>query len=99
LQWVSDSAPDPSIRELARLRLAQLLLDMNELDALQSLLSTPATVAFGGEFAALRGDFERARGNDEAARDAYQEALVKGVEDESLLRMKLVDVGGPAPTS
>jgi predicted negative regulator of RcsB-dependent stress response len=99
LQWVSDSAPDPSIRELARLRLGQLLLDMDELDALQALLGTPAAAAFGGEFAVLRGDFERARGNDEAAREAYREALVKGVEDESLLRMKLVDIGGQVPTS
>jgi predicted negative regulator of RcsB-dependent stress response len=99
LQWVSDSAPDPAIRELGRLRLGQLLLDMNELDTLQTLVTVPASAAFGGEFAALRGDLERARGNEEAAREAYQEALVKGVGDEGLLRMKLVDVGGRATTS
>ena len=99
LQWVSDSAPDPSLRELGRLRLGHLLLDMKELDALQALLGQPVSVAYAGEFAALRGDFERARGNEDAAREAYQEALVKGVEDEGLLRMKLVDVGGQAATS
>jgi predicted negative regulator of RcsB-dependent stress response len=99
LQWVSDSAPDASIRELARLRLGQLLLDMNELDALQTLLGATPMPAFAGEFAVLRGDFERVRGNDEAAREAYREALAKGVDDENLLRMKLVDVGGQTPTS
>ena len=99
LQWVSDAAADPAIRETGRLRLGQLLLDMNELDALQALVAEPAPAAFGGEFAALRGDLERARGNEEAAREAYQEALIKGVEDEGLLRMKLVDVGGQAATS
>lgn len=99
LQWVSDSAPDPSIRELARLRLGRLLLDMQELDALQSLLGQQASAAFAGEFAALLGDYERARGNDDAAREAYQEALVKGVEDEELLRMKITDLGGRTAAS
>lgn len=99
LQWVSDSAPDPSISELARLRLGRLLLDMQELDALQSLLGQQASAAFAGEFAALLGDYERARGNDDAAREAYQEALVKGVEDEELLRMKMTDLGGRTAAS
>ena len=99
LQWVSDAAPDPAIRELARLRLGRLLLDMEDLATLQSLLGQAALPAFAGEFAALRGDFERARGNDDAARAAYQEALSKGVEDQALLRMKLVDVGGQPAAS
>jgi len=99
LKWVSDSASDSSIRELGRLRLGHLLLDMNELDALQALFAKSASAAYAGEFSALRGDYERARGNDSAAREAYQEALVKGVEDEALLRMKLVDVGSQAATS
>ena len=99
LQWVSDSAPDPAIRELGRLRLGRLLLDMQELDALQSLLGHQASAAFAGEFAALRGDYERARGNEDAAREAYQEALVKGVEDEELLRMKMTDLGGRTAAS
>jgi predicted negative regulator of RcsB-dependent stress response len=94
LRWVTDSARDPVLRELARLRLGQLLLDMNELDALQTLLEAPPSTAFAGEFAALRGDLARARGNLDGAREAYQEALAQGVADESLLRMKLVDVGG-----
>jgi predicted negative regulator of RcsB-dependent stress response len=99
LHWVTESAPDPSIRELARLRLGQLLLDMNELPALQALLGQPPLAAFAGEFSSLRGDLERALGNQSAAREAYQEALLKGVQDEGLLRMKLVDVGGVSPAS
>ena len=99
LQWVVDAASDPSIREVARLRLGRLLLDIGELDTLQTLLAQSPLPAFAGEFIALQGDLERARGNADAAREAYQEALVKGVEDEELLRMKLVDVGGRVPTS
>lgn len=99
LQWVVDDAPDPSLREVARLRLAHLLLDMDELDALQTLLNAPTQKAFEGEFASLRGDLAQQRGDEDAARQAYQEALRKGVEDEALLRMKLVDVGGQVPAS
>ncbi len=94
LSWVAESAPEPVLRELGRLRLGQLLLDMGEHEALQGLLDGSYSTAFAGEFAALRGDLERALGNVDRAREAYQEALIKGVDDESLLRMKLVDVGG-----
>lgn len=99
LQWVVESAPDPAISELARLRLGRLLLDMGEQDALAGLLQAQPLPAFAGEFAALRGDLERARGDQAAAREAYREALTAGVQNGSLLRMKLVDVGGEPPTS
>lgn len=94
LRYVAEQAPDPALRDIARLRLGALLLDMNELPLLGSLLDEPSEPAFAGEFAALRGDLELARGNRDAARSAYQEALTKGVADEALLRMKLIEVGG-----
>lgn len=93
LQWVAESASDPALRELAKLRLGALLLDINELDALDALLQDSHLPAFAGEFSALRGDLEAARGNRDAAQQAYQDALAKGVDDEALLRMKLVDIG------
>jgi predicted negative regulator of RcsB-dependent stress response len=99
LRWVADSAPDPALRELARLRLGRLLLDMEDLAALQALLGEPVSKAFAGEFAVLRGDLANAQGNLDAARTAYLEALATGVEDADLLRMKLVDVGGRAPAT
>jgi predicted negative regulator of RcsB-dependent stress response len=99
LQWVIDAAPDPAIRELARLRLARLLLDMGDTGALAPLLEKQATPAFAGEFAELRGDLARLNGDRDAARNAYQEALLAGVSNETLLRMKLVDVGGLLPAS
>jgi len=99
LQWVVDAAPDPALRDLARLRLGRLLLDSGELDALQQLLGTKPLPAFAGAFTELQGDLARARGDLEQARVAYQDALARGVDDEALLRMKLVDVGGQAPAS
>ena len=99
LQWVTESAPDPAIREVARLRLARLLLDINDVSSLQALLGEPALPAFVGEFAVVRGDLARQQGDHEAARLAYQEALANGVGDQELLRMKLVDVGGQPSAS
>jgi predicted negative regulator of RcsB-dependent stress response len=99
LQWVIDSAADPSIAELARLRLGRLLLDIQDTAALSELLAKSPLPAFDGEFAALRGDLARAQGDLVAARDAYQQAMLAGVEDQTMLRMKLVDVGGTAPAS
>ncbi|MCB1725607.1 MAG: tetratricopeptide repeat protein [Chromatiaceae bacterium] len=99
LQWVVDSAPDPVLRELGRLRLGHLLLDMKEYDALDKLLAVGPLQAFAGEFAVLRGDLMLARGDTDGARGAYLEALAAGVEDADLLRMKLVDVGGAPAAS
>lgn len=99
LRWVAESAPDPTLREVARLRLGKLLLDMGETEALEALLEPSPLSAFAGEFAELRGDLARAKGDQTGARAAYRDALASGVEDEPMLRMKLVDVGEGAPAS
>jgi predicted negative regulator of RcsB-dependent stress response len=97
LEWVADSAPDPTLREVARLRLARLLMDMGETDALAALLDQAPLQAFAGEFDVLRGDLARVQGDRAAARQAYLDALAAGVDDAAFVRMKLVDVGGEPP--
>lgn len=100
LTWVADSAPDPALKAVARLRLGSLLLDLQDWAALSTLLAEPGDGSFAAEFAVLRGDMAAAQGDAEAARAAYTEALASGsVEDVELLRMKLVDVGGAAADS
>jgi len=94
LEWVAENAPDATIAETARLRLGHLMLDMGDYAALDGLLTQSPLPAFAGEFAVLRGDAAVGRGDRTAARTAYEQALQLGVEDETLLRMKLVDVGG-----
>ena len=99
LQWAIDHAADETLAQLARLRLARLLLEEGDLDALRPLLAAPVDPAIAGEFAALRGDLALQEGDREAARRLYGEALEKGVADQNLLRMKLAETGGTADAS
>lgn len=93
LQWVMDSASEQALRQVARLRLARMLVDDDELDQASGLLSAAPDDSFAGEFAALRGDIALAKGDKAGARAAYQEALLKGAGDTSLIRMKLAEIG------
>lgn len=99
LQWVIDAAPDPAIAELARLRLAHLLLDIDDVVALQGLLAKEPLPGFVADFAELRGDLALAQGDRDTARDAYRDALMAGPTDPAMVRMKLIDVGGEPPAS
>lgn len=94
LQWVRDTASEPALQQVARLRLARLMIDAGELDQAAGLLSGSVDDSFAGEFATLRGDIALARGDQAAARAAYQEALLKGAGDAALIQMKLAEIGG-----
>lgn len=74
LQWVADEGKN-EIRDLARLRLATLLLDEKAYDEALRLLDGSATAAFSARFIDGRGDIFSAQGKKEEARKAYQAAL------------------------
>ena len=77
LAWAAENAKDPGLRELARLRLAAVMLDEKAYDeALKQLAAEPAA-AFAPRFAELRGDILAAQGKTAEARDAYDAALAK----------------------
>lgn len=94
LQWVVDNASDQGIKQLAQLRLANLLLDMDKLDDANTLAQSVSQGGFAGEFSALKGDIALAKGDKEAARQAWQQALDQGAADVTGLRMKLTSIGG-----
>ena len=74
LLWVVEHGKD-QLRDLARLRLATLLLDEKAYDeALKQLDGTPSA-GFAGRFADGRGDILAAQGKTAEARAAYQAAL------------------------
>ncbi len=77
LAWAAENAKDPGLRDLARLRLAAVMLDEKAYDdALKQLAAEPA-VAFAPRFAELRGDIFAAQGKSVEARNAYDLALTK----------------------
>lgn len=66
---------DPALRDLARLRLATVLLDQNQpAEALAQLSGEPAA-DFKARFADVRGDILAAQGKPDEARAAYQAAI------------------------
>jgi predicted negative regulator of RcsB-dependent stress response len=110
LAWAAEKADDASLRDLARLRLAGLLLDDKAYDeALQQLNKEP-DAGFAARYAELKGDVYTAQGKKDDARTAYQAALTKldgksGMETPAsqreamyreLIQIKLESVGGKA---
>jgi len=77
LQWVIERAKDDNTRDIARLRLAVVLLDEKKYDDALTALKTPAVESMTALFADLRGDVLTAQGKPAEARTAYQLALDK----------------------
>jgi len=95
LRWVMDNASLASHIEIARLRLAQLLLNDKNFDQALTLVNQSKSAGFTSLFSELRGDILAAQGQDMAARSAYQIALIKlaqGDPRQALLQMKIDDM-------
>ncbi|HMW17188.1 MAG TPA: tetratricopeptide repeat protein [Accumulibacter sp.] len=81
LTWVAEHGRD-EIRDLARLRLAALLIDEKAYDEALQQLAAPGSAAFSVRFADSRGDVLAAQGKKAEARTAYQTALDKLVDED-----------------
>jgi predicted negative regulator of RcsB-dependent stress response len=77
LQWVVERASSEDFRDIARLRLAALLLDEGAHDEALALLEPEPLEAYTPLFAALRGDLLVAKKQPAEARAAYRLALEK----------------------
>ena len=77
LQWVIDNAREDEAREIARLRLAGVLLDEKKYDEALKLLEGQHAETLAALYADLKGDVLTAQGNPGEARGAYQLALDK----------------------
>lgn len=77
LAWAAENARDEAMRDLARLRLAAVMLDEKAHDeALKQLAAEPAA-GFAPRYAELRGDILSAQGKKAEAKAAYETALAK----------------------
>ena len=77
LQWVIDNAKEDEMRDVARMRLAGVLLDEKKYDDALALANAGQSAAFSGLYADLKGDILLAQGKRGEARGAYQQALDK----------------------
>ena len=101
LKWVLDNAREDEIKDMARLRLAGVLLDEKSYDEALKLLETKPTESMTGLYADLQGDILAAQGKPAEARAAYQLALDKseaGSPYRATIQLKL-DALGEAPPS
>jgi predicted negative regulator of RcsB-dependent stress response len=87
LQWAADNAKEEELRDIARLRLAGVLLDEKKYDEALKLLSAKTGDSFVMFYADLRGDVLSAQGKGAEARAAYQQALDKSDANSNYRRL------------
>src|SRR5690606_3829331 len=75
LEWIVSEHADDPIAPVARVRLAGVLIDLNQLDAALGLVAEPAPAGFEAVYADRRGDVVYAQGKKDEARSAWQQAL------------------------
>jgi len=96
LQWVVDHSSITPLKDVARMRLARVLLAKDDAaGALQAVESVDMKV-FPSTAQELKGDILLAMGKRDEARMAYSAAIAEdsGGADQSRLQMKLAEVGG-----
>ncbi|HXU94525.1 MAG TPA: tetratricopeptide repeat protein [Gallionella sp.] len=96
LQWAIDHAGEATLKDVARLRLAAILLDEKAYDAAMKLLNAVHPDAFNGLYADLKGDVLSAQGKTDEARTAYKLAYEKTDAKSmyrNLIQMKLDALG------
>lgn len=94
LYWVIQHSDQASVRDIARLRLARVLIASSKLDEASAVIDREFPEAYASLVHEIRGDVLVAKGEIEQARQAYDEAInsvhARGVE---FLQMKRDDLG------
>ncbi len=97
LQWVIDHAAEDELQDIARLRLAGMLLDEKNYTQTLQLLEAKHSPAYDAFYLDLKGDVLLAQGKPAEARGAYQAAFDK-IDKKSnyrdLIQIKLDALGG-----
>lgn len=100
LQWVIDRGDEAELKEIARFRMAEILLDEKKYDDALKMLDAKHGDPFAGLYADLRGDALAASGKPAEARAAYETALAKldaKSQYKQYVQVKLEALGGTAP--
>lgn len=98
LLWIVERSASEDFKDVARLRLASILLDEKAYDEALKVLDAKHGAAYDAQFEALRGDALVAKGQPAEARAAYQAAIGKAAKDQGAfresVRMRLEALGG-----
>jgi len=98
LQWAVERSSSDDLRDLARVRLAAVLLDEKAYDEALKQLEAQHAAAYEAQYAAMKGDILVAKGQAAEAKTAYKLAIEKaGAQDGQFresLRMRLDALGG-----
>ncbi len=97
LRIVMDDSKDPELAQIAKLRLARVLIEQGKTDDALALLDVAKAGAFAAEAHEIRGDALYAKKDEAGARKEYESALAAfqtSGTDVSLLELKLQDLGG-----
>jgi len=98
LQWVVERTASAEFRDVARLRLAGLLMDEKAYDEALKLLEAPHGEPFAAQYAVLKGDLLMAKNQSAEAKAAYKVALEKAGKASGTFRdgvqMRLDALGG-----
>lgn len=98
LRSAIELAEQPAVRELAELRLAYVLTGLGKADEALSILDRDWNAAWTSLREEFRGDAYHALGKDDAARQAYDKALLTSAGPASYLQLKR-DALGKADTA
>jgi predicted negative regulator of RcsB-dependent stress response len=97
LRAVANESKDEELAQVARLRVARLLIQQDKHDEALQMLNTESAGAFSAQVREIRGDALYAKGDREGARAEYAAALADNANaqtDRALLEVKLQEVGG-----
>lgn len=98
LESVVERGDSPELKDLARLRLANVLLDEKAWDEALKVLDAPHGAAFDAQFAVVRGDVLLAKDQPAEAKTAYKLALEKSDPKSAAFReavsMRIDALGG-----
>jgi len=102
LQWAIANGEPAAAVDVARLRLARLLLAAGEADAAGEQLQATSTLSEEPLYHELRGEVLAARGDVEQARSALRRAIELASAhqlDTTVLELELDELGAPATTA
>lgn len=89
LQWVLEHSDSEDFRDLARVRIAGVLLDEKAYDEALKTLDAPHGAAYDAQFAAMKGDVLVAKGQPAEAKAAYRLALEKSAGRNDAFRQSI----------